>query len=209
MIRQPVRPRPTARSASSSTRRTPARGPFLRDPCRLGLVLLGLLIPGAVPKDAGAQSMLERMRERAASRAESQTEDRAGQQVDSAVDKTVDCMFDPVECAKRAKPAEAEPPGPTETTPATDATPADAAAWYAEQDGSRVGPMPRSQLDAMVAAGRVTPATLVWREGLADWTAAGQLTELAEGFEKVPPPLPKSSGPPPLPTGAGRAAPGR
>lgn len=168
------------------------------------LLALGLALPAVVSSDAHAQSVFDRMRERAAARAESQTESKAGQQVDSAVDETVDCMFDPIECAKKAKPAE-PPAGPEKPAQAV----ADAAQWYAEQDGSRVGPMPRSQLDSMVVAGQVTATTLVWREGLADWTAAGQLPELAEDFKKVPPPLPKASGPPPLPTGTGRAAPPR
>lgn len=157
-----------------------------------------LSLAALAPPIAGAQSILDRVRERASSRAQSETERKTNERVDSAVDQTVDCMFDPVTCAENAKPAktpEAAPPAE-----------ADGPEWYAEQSGSRIGPMPRSQLDSMVTAGQITAQTLVWREGLKDWTAAGQLPELAEDFKKVPPPLPRSSGPPPLPSDAGRAA---
>ena len=38
--------------------------------------------------------------------------------------------------------------------------------------------MPRSRLRMMFADGRIDAATLVWREGLADWIALGEATEL-------------------------------
>jgi hypothetical protein len=181
--------------SQSSRRRSGSTGGLL-----LGLAFVVSLATLA-PQSAGAQSILDRVRERASSRAQSETERKANERVDSAVDQTVDCMFDPVTCAQNAKPAET--PGSTETAAPAEA---DDAEWYAEQSGSRVGPMPRSQLDSMVTAGQITAQTLVWREGLEDWTAAGRIPELAERFKKVPPPLPKSSGPPPLPSGAGPSA---
>ncbi|MBK7952231.1 MAG: DUF4339 domain-containing protein [Deltaproteobacteria bacterium] len=157
------------------------------------------------PRTAEAQSgsILDRMRERAAERAQSQTENEAGERVDSAVDKTVDCAFNPIECAKKA-PAPGTTPTSTQTPPAgtPGATPAaDATEWYAESQGKRVGPMPRGELDALVTRGEVKPETLVWREGMSGWTAAGSVDELAPAFKKVPPPLPpQRSGPPPLPS---------
>ena len=142
---------------------------------------------------AQSNGIVDRMRERAASRAETQTENEAGERVDSAVDKTVDCMFNPIECAKKT-PA-TTPAGAEAATAA-----ADTSEWYAESQGQRVGPMPRTQLDSMVTSGQVTPQTLVWREGMSAWTPAGQVAELGESFKKVPPPLPpQKSGPPPLP----------
>jgi len=151
------------------------------------------------PESATAQSssILDRVRERAASRAETTTENRANEQVDQTVDKTVDCMFNPVECAKQKSqttPAPTPAPGEVGAAPTPDTT-----EWYAEKNGERVGPMPRDQLATMVTSGQVTPATLVWREGLNEWKPAGEVAELGDVFKKVPPPLPRRSGPPPLP----------
>jgi hypothetical protein len=153
------------------------------------------LLPEVV--NAQSNSIVDRMRERAASRAETQTENEAGERVDSAVDKTVDCMFNPIECAKKT-PAATTPAGGEAATAA-----ADTSEWYAENQGQRVGPMPRTQLDSMVTGGQVTAQTLVWREGMSAWTPAGSVPELGESFKKVPPPLPpQKSGPPPLPAPA-------
>ena len=46
-------------------------------------------------------------------------------------------------------------------------------------------------LATMVSSGQVTATTLVWHEGFAQWTPAGQVNELGEFFKKVPPPLPR------------------
>jgi hypothetical protein len=42
----------------------------------------------------------------------------------------------------------------------------------------------------MAQAGQLTRDTLVWKQGLAAWTAAGQLPELSVLFDSVPPPVP-------------------
>lgn len=159
---------------------------------------LALLVLAPVCASAQSTSILDRVKERAQSRAQSQTENKANEQVDSTVDKTVDCMFNPIECAKKTPAATPAPtPAPGEVAPAPVA---DTTEWYAENQGKRVGPMPREQLSTMVTSGQITPTTLVWREGLGEWTAAGQVPELGDVFKKVPPPLPTRSGPPPLPS---------
>jgi uncharacterized RDD family membrane protein YckC len=66
------------------------------------------------------------------------------------------------------------------------------ASWYFVKDGERTGPVERAELDARIATGEVDGATLVWRVGLAAWTRASLVDELA-----VPPPLPSAT-PPPL-----------
>ncbi len=166
-------------------------------PVRTFALLLALVFGALHAGAASAQSnsIVDRIRERAASRAETQTENEAGERVDAAVDKTVDCVFNPIECAKQT-PAATPPAGGEAATAATDTS-----EWYAENQGQRVGPMPRTQLDSMVTSGQVTPQTLVWREGMSTWTPAGQVAELGETFKKLPPPLPpQKSGPPPLPS---------
>jgi len=43
--------------------------------------------------------------------------------------------------------------------------------WYYALGDQRQGPIPDSELDALIAAGTINEDTLVWREGMADWTA--------------------------------------
>jgi hypothetical protein len=166
------------------------------------LVFWTLVALAPLAAQAQSNGMLDRVRQRAAERVGTQTEGKANEKVDSAVDETVDCVFNPIECAKQKSattptpgPAPAPAPGGPAAPPAADAT-----EWYAERDGQRVGPLPRTELATMVTSGQVTAQTLVWREGMGEWTPAGSVPELGEDFKKVPPPLPpRRSGPPPLP----------
>ena len=41
--------------------------------------------------------------------------------------------------------------------------------WYYVRDNQRQGPVAQAEFDALVANGTITPATLVWREGMAEW----------------------------------------
>jgi hypothetical protein len=41
--------------------------------------------------------------------------------------------------------------------------------WFYESNGQQRGPVSDAELDQLIAAGQITPATLVWREGLANW----------------------------------------
>ncbi len=67
--------------------------------------------------------------------------------------------------------------------------PASAAAFYAAIGGAQAGPFDVATLAGKAKAGEVTAATLVWRQGMAQWTAAGTVPELGELFT-APPPLP-------------------
>ena len=49
----------------------------------------------------------------------------------------------------------------------------------------------------MAAAGTLTKETLVWKDGMANWAAAGQVPEFAQVFPAAPPPLPPPPPPPP------------
>lgn len=60
-------------------------------------------------------------------------------------------------------------------------------------NGAQAGPFAIQQLQAMVAAGQLTAATLVWKAGMANWAAAETQVELQALFAAVPPP------PPPVP----------
>ncbi len=64
--------------------------------------------------------------------------------------------------------------------------------YYAAIDGQQVGPMGAQQLAQQASAGKVTPQTLVWKQGMSGWTPAGQVMELNNIFGATPPPIPGS-----------------
>jgi hypothetical protein len=70
--------------------------------------------------------------------------------------------------------------------------------WFYEQQGERRGPVSRDELFARLSAGEITPATLVWREGLADWIpfSSSELASVAT-TGKTPPPMPPVLSPAP------------
>jgi GYF domain 2 len=51
--------------------------------------------------------------------------------------------------------------------------------WNYAQNGQSLGPIPEEQLKAMLLAGRLSWADLVWCDGMAAWTPAGQVQALA------------------------------
>jgi membrane protease subunit (stomatin/prohibitin family) len=65
--------------------------------------------------------------------------------------------------------------------------------WYIAVNGAQQGPFDAAGLSGQVSAGALTRDTLVWRNGMAQWTAASQVGELATLFGAVPPPLPPQS----------------
>ena len=54
--------------------------------------------------------------------------------------------------------------------------------WYVAVEGRRYGPVTAEQLGAWAQQGRLTAQDLVWREGMAEWVAAGTVEELAALF---------------------------
>ncbi|HEX5596650.1 MAG TPA: SPFH domain-containing protein [Micromonosporaceae bacterium] len=62
--------------------------------------------------------------------------------------------------------------------------------WYVGVNGQQQGPYDQAGLAAQAAAGVLTPATLVWRAGMAQWLPAGQVPELTPVLGATPPPLP-------------------
>ena len=65
-------------------------------------------------------------------------------------------------------------------------------------NGQSTGPFPMPQLQAMAMAGQLTRAMHVWKQGMANWEAAGDVAELAGLFAQPTPPPPP---PPPPPAG--------
>jgi membrane protease subunit (stomatin/prohibitin family) len=68
--------------------------------------------------------------------------------------------------------------------------------WYFAAGGQQQGPLNSAGLAQQARNGVLTPTTLVWRAGMAAWTPAQQVPEVANLLASTPPPLP---GPPPLP----------
>jgi membrane protease subunit (stomatin/prohibitin family) len=58
-------------------------------------------------------------------------------------------------------------------------------------NGTQVGPLDSATLHQKIAAGEIKPDSLVWRNGMAAWTPASGVPEVAALFANLPPPLPK------------------
>lgn len=57
--------------------------------------------------------------------------------------------------------------------------------FYIDNSGQQQGPIAAEKL---IQYG-VTPSTMVWREGMADWAPASSIPELTEMFRQTPPPV--------------------
>jgi hypothetical protein len=77
-----------------------------------------------------------------------------------------------------AAPAAAPPPLPRERS------------FYVAKAGQQTGPFALGEVRRQIEAGEVTATSLVWSQGMASWTSAGQVAELAPLFAATPPPLP-------------------
>ena len=65
-----------------------------------------------------------------------------------------------------------------------------AVSFFVAVNGAQAGPFDMAALGQKVQSGEITRSTLVWKNGMAAWTAAGEVQELSGLFGQVPPPLP-------------------
>ena len=73
--------------------------------------------------------------------------------------------------------------------------------WYVANEGKQDGPFSGEILANMAAQGQLRPESMVWREGMADWTAAGAVPELGGMFQAAAAPAPPpfvAPAPPPM-----------
>ena len=70
--------------------------------------------------------------------------------------------------------------------------------YYVNINGQNVGPCGMQQLQQMAQNGQLTKTTYVWKNGMANWELAGNVTELAVCFGSVPPPMPPVPPAPPI-----------
>jgi membrane protease subunit (stomatin/prohibitin family) len=79
--------------------------------------------------------------------------------------------------AQQGTPQQAAPPPPLPQ----------AVQFHVALGGQSAGPFDLNALQQYVQAGQLTRDTLVWKQGMAAWTAAGQVPELANLFGATPP----------------------
>ena len=63
--------------------------------------------------------------------------------------------------------------------------------WYYEQNGNRIGPVDEATMRSLISDRTISIDTLVWTNGMANWTPLQQ-TQLAAGLP-VPPPMSQSA----------------
>ena len=80
----------------------------------------------------------------------------------------------------------APPPAAAQAPPPL---PADAS-FHVAVDGKQSGPFSVATVQQQISSGQLSRETLVWKPGMAAWTAAGSVPELAKLFEQTPPPIP-------------------
>jgi membrane protease subunit (stomatin/prohibitin family) len=81
-------------------------------------------------------------------------------------------------------------PAPAPAAAAAGPPPLPVKQWYIGVNGQQLGPFDQAGLAAQARSGALTRESLVWAEGMAGWTAAGQVPEIGGAFAAVPPPLP-------------------
>lgn len=73
----------------------------------------------------------------------------------------------------------------------------DTSQWFYARDGARHGPATGDDLKRLAEDGTLRPHDLVWREGMAQWQPAQQVTPFFTGMTSAaPPPLPQQPYPP-------------
>ncbi|MDD2634339.1 MAG: SPFH domain-containing protein [Bacteroidales bacterium] len=68
--------------------------------------------------------------------------------------------------------------------------------FFVVVNGQQAGPYDLNTLKQMAAKGSLSKESLIWRDGMPNWTAAGQVPEMTQVFAAAPPPIPP---PPPVP----------
>lgn len=60
--------------------------------------------------------------------------------------------------------------------------------WYFESNGTQQGPEETAQIQQRLSSGELSGATLVWREGMGDWTPLSQIPEFSPTAAVAPQP---------------------
>jgi len=62
--------------------------------------------------------------------------------------------------------------------------------YFIVENGKQAGPFNMSELKAKISANQFQKDTLVWKEGMANWIAASEVSDISTLFGSVPPPIP-------------------
>ena len=62
--------------------------------------------------------------------------------------------------------------------------------YFVAVNGQQTGPFSTTSLTQLKQAGQFNLSSLVWKQGMASWLQASQVSELASVFNSVPPPIP-------------------
>jgi membrane protease subunit (stomatin/prohibitin family) len=62
--------------------------------------------------------------------------------------------------------------------------------YFVAVNGQQSGPYNEQQLMQMAQSGQLTRESLIWKNGMAGWLAAGQVADVSGVFGSVPPPMP-------------------
>jgi membrane protease subunit (stomatin/prohibitin family) len=65
-----------------------------------------------------------------------------------------------------------------------------ASSYYVAVGGQQTGPFDMGTLQQKIQSGDLSKDTLVWKNGMAQWAKAGDVSELNQLFGQSPPPLP-------------------
>jgi len=65
-----------------------------------------------------------------------------------------------------------------------------AVSFFIAVNGQQTGPFDMNTLKQKALSGELTRESMVWKNGMAAWSAAGSVAELSSVFGQVPPPLP-------------------
>lgn len=79
---------------------------------------------------------------------------------------------------------------PQQQSPATPPPIPPALTFFAVINGQQAGPYDLNTMKSLISQGQITRDSLVWREGMANWTAVNQVPEVNGLFGSVPPPIP-------------------
>jgi membrane protease subunit (stomatin/prohibitin family) len=87
----------------------------------------------------------------------------------------------------------ASPQEPEHTPPSPPSLPPEGECrYYVGKNGKQAGPFDKDAIIGYMKKGAITRETLMWKQGLEGWKAAGLFTEFEAVFKATPPPLPQS-----------------